>query len=136
MLQDSCHPQIVRALQKAGWSIDREQVFVPTRTSRVFIDLRASYKNEDEVLQIIIAEVKCFADKDKRTTELYTSVGQYLFYRRLLAVAQMNYPLYLAVPLQAYQAVFDENVEAIVAENHVKMIIVDVEREEIVRWIE
>lgn len=43
--------------------------------------------------------------------------------------------LYLAIPLKAYHGIFEEMGRAVVDEVEMKLIIVDMEKEEIVEWL-
>jgi hypothetical protein len=76
---DSCHPQIVRALEKDGWNIALDQFLIRIdRSHRVYIDIEARHANSQSVM---VVEVKCFQDVESETTDLYTAIGQYLIYR-------------------------------------------------------
>jgi hypothetical protein len=77
---DSCHPQVVRALEKAGWNVSPvpHAIRVPGRRYPLLADMRA---NRDEA-SIIVVEVKCFLDDP--IAELYVAIGQYMIYRSLL----------------------------------------------------
>jgi len=45
--------------------------------------------------------------------------------------------LYLAIPIQVYQRLFVKQVvNAIIHESRLKLIVVDLEREEVIQWLE
>lgn len=63
------------------------------------------------------------------------AVGQYISYRQVLAVKKPRHILYLAMPQKIYDRLTTTHREILQA-NHVRLIIVDLEVEVIVRWIE
>ena len=103
---------------------------IPGRRYPLLADLRAS-RGEAE---IIIVEVKCFADDE--VAELYSAIGQYLVYRDLLKQSPTTPILYLAVPTHAYYGIFKDAGMNIVNEAKIRLIVVDIENEVIERWIE
>ncbi|MBC7810644.1 MAG: fatty-acid oxidation protein subunit alpha [Burkholderiales bacterium] len=133
---DQCHHQVVRALQKAGWIITNQPYNVSALDRQVYVDVRAVQSVNGHREQILLLEVKCFLDKLSITTELYIAVGQYIFYRTMLKELNDDTPLYLSVPETAYVEFFDEIVRRIMRENRIKLLIVDLKTETIVRWIE
>jgi hypothetical protein len=128
---DSCHRQIVRALQKDGWKINLQPhvIRVIGRKKPLYADIRAGRNN----VEIIIAEVKCFETDD--VVDVYTAIGQYLVYRNALTKLGTEYPLYLAIPLTAYNGIFSQFAAEIVSEVNIKLVVVDTLKEEIVKWI-
>lgn len=127
---DQCHEQIVHALRKAGWIVD-DQPYVMTHIAgrKLFIDIKAQRGQEE----IIVVEVKCFADNE--LGELYVAIGQYMVYRSLLRQLQVNRTLYLAIPNNAYQGIFREIGMPLVAEAQIKLIVVDLENEVVEQWL-
>lgn len=69
-------------------------------------------------------------------SEVYAAFGQYMIYQALLREANDGTPLYLAVSEQAYAAVFDRVVSRAVRDFQIKLLIVAMEKEEIISWIE
>ena len=61
---DVCHPQIVRALENDGWTIVAENVHYRINKRSIFIDLRAERLNNGNSDNILLAEVKCFTEKE------------------------------------------------------------------------
>lgn len=74
---DDCHPKVVRALEKAGWTVNRKPEHLVHEERVVFIDVRATRQENGIRQQILLAEVKCFPDKDSTTREIYEAIGQY-----------------------------------------------------------
>jgi hypothetical protein len=133
---DRCHSQIVHAFQKDGWRIisEQEQYYAPERA--IFVDIKAGRNVNGSTQQILLAEVKCFPDRDSTSRELYVSFGQYVIYRAVLAELRDSSPLYLTVPEDVYIHVFDSTVRRAISDNHIKLVIVNLETEAITQWIE
>lgn len=132
---DQCEPQVVRAFEKAGWVITDEQfpIYVSKREF-VFADLRIQHVAESQT--ILVVEVKCFSSKRSLLDEFYHAVGQYAVYRNALRLAGINVNLYLSVPSHIYDTFFDRAmVNETIKDVRIKMVVVDLEREEIVSWI-
>jgi len=136
---DYCHQQVVRALRKNGWEIDPRPYFVRIEGLTLFADIQAHRRTSDngQIQQIIIVEVKCFTDQRSDQDELYRALGQYLLYRSALRARGISSPLYLAIPTLAYLRLFSKSlVLDTVREAGIKLIIVDVDREEVVEWLD
>ena len=84
----------------------------------------------------MLAEVKCFLDEDSTTHELYAAIGQYLVYRVMLDILNNEASLYLTVPKQIYDTVFDEVIRKLVKQHHIKLMIVNLDMEAIEEWKE
>lgn len=65
------------------------------------------------------------------------ALGQYILYRDGLQRSQPERILYLAIPERVYLDFFQEEIAQMVVENrHLKLMIFDPEKEEVVKWIE
>ncbi len=128
---DIYHPQVVNALQKAGWAVSTGPyvIRVPGRKRPLYADLSAQLNTS----KIIVAEIKCF-QIDPRG-ELYTAIGQYLVYRALLNQLGISHELYLAVPSSAYHGIFRDMGMVVINETKIKLIVVDIEQEVIEQWL-
>jgi hypothetical protein len=136
---DKIHLAVRRALEKMGWKIVKEPLNLEVDDFRVFIDISA----ESTVGNIIIAEqdiqqiaveIKSFAGPSF-INEFQKGFGQYLMYLAMLK--SMGYPhtLFLAVPDGAYDTYFSRPlIQRLIDEYGVKLVVVSVEREEIVKW--
>jgi len=133
---DQCHDQVVRALQKDGWRIEDQpfRLILPPRVG--YVDLRLSYGTNGTREQIILLEIKCFPDEDSTTRDLYTAIGQYLVYRAMIYELDLPYGLYLAVPQDIFAQIFDSSVMRVVNESKIKLVIVDLDMENVVQWIQ
>jgi len=91
---DQCHHQVVRALQKTGWTVAPRATKLYSENRQIFIDIRAWRQVNGTSQQILLAEVECFPDRRSLTTDLYIAFGQYIVYRALLAELEDPHPLY------------------------------------------
>ncbi|MBC7870484.1 MAG: hypothetical protein H7Y09_06560 [Chitinophagaceae bacterium] len=76
-------------------------------------------------------------DENKDQDELYRAIGQYMIYRNVLQVKAIPATLYLAIPTDVYQRLFlGEVVSATIRDAAIKLLLVDIDREEIVQWLD
>jgi hypothetical protein len=132
---DKCQPQVANALRKDGWTVIEKAS--PIRYERIFVlaDLSATRQHNGTVEQLIIVEVKCFSDSRVYLDELYRAIGQYLIYRSALRVRDGTETLYLAVPTHAHIELFQRRVvRDTIREAGIRLLVVDLDREEIVQW--
>ncbi|MCU0481845.1 MAG: hypothetical protein MUE54_11655 [Anaerolineae bacterium] len=133
---DTCQPQVIRALEKDGWRINYTHVRLVEGNRLIMLDIQASYSANGGSRQILLAEIKCFANSTEYSRDLYVAIGQYLIYQEVLNGLNDSTPLYLAIPIHAYRVVFDEVALRVINRVKMKMIVVDIEQEVIVEWKE
>jgi len=133
---DYCHPQIVRALEKDGWRVSDLPLRIKTSERIIYIDIEASQQVNGRQQQIMLAEIKCFPDRESTTRDLYIGIGQYVIYRAVLKTADINIPLYLTLPESVFTGIFDSTVQRAIDDNKIKVVVVNLETETITRWIE
>lgn len=131
---DQCEPNVIRALEKLGWRVtDRPFPIRLSRDEGVYADLRL--RSTDGQQSIIIVEVKCFSEKRSILDEFYHAVGQYLLYREALQLKNISVPLYLSVPRTIYDTFFARRmVQAVLKNANIKIMVVDIELEEVIQW--
>ncbi|HBK65674.1 MAG TPA: fatty-acid oxidation protein subunit alpha, partial [Cyanobacteria bacterium UBA11166] len=84
----------------------------------------------------IAVEVKSFLERTSAVSQFHIALGQFINYRGVLSRKEPDRVLYLAVPLTTYKTFFQLDFpKEMVSENRVKMIVYDVQREAIDRWI-
>jgi hypothetical protein len=132
---DVCEPAVIRALEKAGWVVTNRPFYIrfqEPKSDYIFADLRLQQIDSEKT--IIVAEVKCF--EQSLLDEFYRAVGQYILYRQALCLQRIDAPIYLAVPLTVYETFFQKPViAASVTDVQMKVIVVNLEKEEVARWI-
>ncbi len=127
--EDICQPQVVTALKKDGWIITGQQVYLLKGEHAIFIDIEAAKQPQHAFI-----EVKCFPENNT-STEFYIAVGQYLVYRQILSTQKPQHRLYLAMPQVVYEMLTDVHRDTL-GDNHVKLIVVNIEEEVVAQWIE
>ena len=132
---DECEPQVIRALHKAGWLVTDNPLHIHVaKRETIFIDLRLEHI--PDATSIIVIEVKCFSSTRTILDEFYQAIGQYLFYRSVLKLLHFNVPLYLSVPKQVYDDFFNRvTVQDVINDAKIKLIVIDIEKEEVVSWL-
>lgn len=64
------------------------------------------------------------------------ALGKYILYRNLINLTEPEYKIYLAIKESTYQNFFTrDSIKEIVQLNQILMIVVNVEKEEILQWI-
>jgi hypothetical protein len=123
-------------LEKEGWTLLSSPFKLVLPPRLVYIDLRVTRGINGSREQIIVVEVKCFPDQKATTRDLYATIGQYLVYRAMIIEADYPYSLYLAVPEHIFNGIFDTPVKRVIGESRIKLVVINVETETVVQWIE
>lgn len=137
---DKIHAVVRRALEKQGWKIVREPLNLEVDDFRVFVDISAATLSgpiiiAEQNIQKIAVEVKSFAGRSF-INELQKGLGQYLMYLAMLKSMEYEHTLFLTVPDGVYDTYFSRPLmQFLIKEYDVKLVVVSVEREEIVTWI-
>lgn len=83
----------------------------------------------------IAVEIKKFRGRSP-TLDLEQAIGQYILYRLLLGKINPVREIYLAIPTLAYDEIFSQEIgRVVVDELRMKLLIVNLETEEVARWI-
>jgi hypothetical protein len=131
--KDHYHHAVIQALENAGWTITAEQVGIVLEERRLWIDIRAM--NQERNLAILV-EVKGFENMPSPVDYLAHSIGKYVLYRSVLHFLDISTPLYMAVPVAAYNGILSEVIgQQTVTQSDVKLIVFDPVSEEIIEWI-
>lgn len=131
---DTCQPQVIHALEKDGWRIHQSPFHLADEKRSIFVDALLTKGVNGASQQLLLTEIKCFSQVNSITHDLYTAIGQYLIYRALLRKTFNTMLLYLAIPLRAYEHIFDESVLSVIHETAINLLIVNLDTEEIVQW--
>ncbi|MBC7795933.1 MAG: XisH family protein [Pyrinomonadaceae bacterium] len=120
---------------KDGWTITDDPLFVKFGGVDMFVDLGAEKLFAAEKNgQKIAAEIKSFLGISL-TAEFQDALGQVLFYRVALRETYPDKTLYLAVPIDAYDAFFKLDLPALTLKTYaVNLIVYDERKGEIVQW--
>lgn len=134
--KDLYHDAVKHALVKDGWIITHDPYLVAVGLGKVYVDLGAEYPLAAERQgRKIAVEVKSFRGE----SELYDferAIGQFIFYRSLIPLKEPDRTLFLAVPVDAYENVFQERItQPILKELAIPLIVYRADEERIDRWI-
>jgi len=133
--KDLFHDTVKTALEKDAWTVTDEHLFIQVEDIDFYIDLTAErILAAEKTGQKIAVEVKSFLGASD-VTEFHTALGQCLNYRSALRLTEPDRTLYLAVPVDVYDEFFSRRfIQRIIVEYHLKLIIFNPAREEIVQW--
>jgi XisH protein len=136
MARDLFHNIVRSALEKDGWVITDDPLNIRSGGVDVQIDLGAekliAAERDGEKIAV---EIKSFVSASK-ISEFHMALGQFINYRTALRTEDPERRLYLAVPLATYNEFFYlPFTQTVVSENKLKIIIYNVDTEEIVQWL-
>ncbi len=137
MAKDIIHNQVKNALIKDGWTITADLFRVEFEELEIFADLAAERTPivAEKQGQKIIVEIKTFAGRSF-IRELEQALGQYDLYFEMLTLTEFNHELYLAISEFVYEEFFQRKGTAtIIQRKHLKLLVVNLNKEEVVRWI-
>ena len=134
--KDLFHNTVKTSLEKDGWIITDENLFIKIDNIEFYIDLAAErILTAEKAGQKIAVEIKSFLGLSV-VTEFHTALGQFLNYRSALRKKQPERILYLAVSFDIYDDFFTGSfIQEVIAEHQVRLLIFDPLREEVVLWI-
>jgi hypothetical protein len=132
--KDIYHDAVKRALQKEGWTITHDPLFVRVGGIDVSIDLGAELIAAEKEGQKIAVEVKSFVGPST-VNEFHTALGQFLNYREALEVREPERILFLAVPADIYDIFFMlPLIQSVTKRYQLMLILYDHNKEVIVKW--
>ncbi len=145
--RNTIHEIVKQAVVKDGWIItEADDPYVISYGQRfLFVDLGASKSAADDTQGSLIGaskdnisiaiEIKDFKAKSL-IKDLEQAIGQYVLYRLLLDKIDPQREVYLAISDTLYEDFFSEPIgKLVINELPLKMIIVNLERVEITKWI-
>jgi XisH protein len=133
--KDLFHDIVRRALEKSGWQITDDPLFLRFGGIEMYIDLGAEQilaaEREGEKIAV---EIKSFTGAST-TSEFDGALGQFLKYQLALEETQPDRLLYLAVPFDTYREFFTLELPRLLIQRYqVRLIVYDPEEEVIVQW--
>ncbi|MCX6048510.1 MAG: element excision factor XisH family protein [Chloroflexi bacterium] len=139
MANDTIHDAIVQALKHDGWHILREHFSVRYEELEIRVDIvaeRPAAVLAEKDGHRILVKIKTFGGRSF-IKDLQNAVGQYTIYKNILALADLDYELFLAIHESIYEVAFQQKAtSAIVQLNQLKLLVVNIDSQEIVKWIE
>jgi hypothetical protein len=133
---DKIHDAVRNALVKDGWTITDDPFTIQYEDVELFADLAAERPLAAERgEQRVVVEIKSFLGPSLQR-DWQTALGQYVIYRDLLRVIAPDREVFLAVGAATYTHFFGrKSVQLVVERNHIKLLVVNLDTEEIVQWI-
>jgi len=142
--KDIYHDAIKSALIKDGWRIIADPYKIVYKDLELYADLAAirdPFSSETAPIaaerenQKIVVEIKSFVGRSLMR-DFHTAVGQYTIYKNLIQQTDSGFKLFLGIDDITYENFFRrEGIAFLTKENQISLLIVDIEKEEIVQWI-
>jgi hypothetical protein len=136
--RDIFHHQVRQALCKKGWVITHDPYWIKLAGSdmNAYVDLAAermiAAEKGDEKIAV---EIKSFLGTSF-LSDFHQALGQYLDYKIALRQKELERRLFLAVPIDVYQAFFTRPfVQTVCQEYELYLLTFDPQAEEICTWI-
>ncbi|MEH1855104.1 XisH family protein [Nostoc sp.] len=134
--KDVYHDAVKNALIKDGWIITADPYPIKYEEVKLFADLAGekTIAASREGKQIVI-EIKSFLSRSPMR-DFETALGQYLIYKAFLSLENPERELYLAIGEIIYEDFFQKvAIQLVVAKYQVSLLVVDMNKQEIVKWI-
>ncbi len=135
--RDFFHITVRAALEREGWIVTHDPLPLRFGSRRLFVDLGAEAPIAAERSgRKIAVEVKSFLGESDMK-ELEQALGQYALYRFLLGRDDPDRELFLAVASEVFGRVFDDaDCRDLIATQGVRLIVFDIQKGALTRWIE
>lgn len=133
--KDTLHNPVKNALIKDGWTISFDPYPIKYEEVKLVADLAGekTISATREGQQIVI-KIKSFLSRSPMR-EFETALGQYLIYQTFFSITHPEYKVYLAISKKIYEKFFSQvAIELILQKYQVLLLVVDVNKEEIVQW--
>jgi hypothetical protein len=133
---DRIHNAVKNALINDGWKITHDPFTMRRGRVKLQADLAAEKMLAAEKDgEKIVVEIKSFMSKSQ-LRELEQAIGQYSLYREYLKILQAPYQIFLALSEDAYQSLLRlDDVGTVLQSLNIAIFTVDLEKEEVIRWI-
>ncbi len=135
--KDLYHEAVKNALIKDGWTITADPYPIEYEDAELYPDLAIEkYISEEQRQRKIIIEIKSFLGPSM-IKDFEMALGQYIFYRDLIQLGQDEYQeIYLAIKDEIYETFFQrKSIQAVIKRHQLDLLVVNIEKEEIVQWI-
>ena len=144
--RDTTHRVVKQALTKDGWEITDDPYVISYGERFLFVDLgltesgtfngiQGQFIGAERDTSKIAIEIKEFRGRSA-IADLEQAIGQYVLYQLLLNQVDPGREIYLAITDIIYDGIFSEPLgELVISELPLKLLIVDVAKVEVKRWI-
>ena len=133
--KDTYHDAVKNALIKDGWTITFDPYPIKYEEVKLVADLAGEKTiSATREGQKIVIEIKSFLSRSPMR-EFETALGQYLIYQTFLSITHPEHKVYLAVGNKIYEKFFTQiTIELILEKYQVLLLVVDINKEEIIKW--
>ncbi len=134
--KDIHHNLVRRALEKDGWKITHDPLIIPVGRRKIKVDLGAepliAAEKDDKRIAV---EIKSFINVSQ-LYDFYEALGQFKFYWHALRKNEPDRILYLAVSTDLFSEFFDDQfIEEVRKAENLLILVFDIEREIVAKWI-
>ena len=136
MAKDKFHKEVCEAIEKEGWTITNDPLYIKLGKIPIQIDLGAEkIIGAEKEGQKIAIEIKTFGILSF-ISAFHEAVGQYIVYREALEIIEANRVLYLAIPSDVFNSFGHEIlVKTVFEKNKFNVLVYKPSNQEIVSWI-
>jgi len=133
--RDFYHDVVKLALIADGWTITHDPLVLQWGSKDLFVDLGAErLLAADKGDQKIAVEVKSFSGPSE-IDDLEKALGQFILYHDILEEREPDRRLYLAIPKEIHDDLFQEPVgQLLLKRERVRLLVFDPEAGVIVQW--
>jgi hypothetical protein len=133
---DKIHNAVKKALVKDDWTITADPYEIRFKDIRVYADLAAERPfTAERNGEKIVVEAKSFVGRSS-VSEFEKALGQYNLYLSFLEETLPEYKLFLAISDKIKDKFFNKiAIRHVIKRFALRLIVIDLEKEEIVEWI-
>ncbi|MEG3935378.1 MULTISPECIES: XisH family protein [unclassified Microcoleus] len=134
--KDIFHVSVCSALEKEGWTITHDPLYLKVDEDKLYVDLGAQNNllGAEKYGQKIAVEIKCFLGLSL-INQFHEAIGQAWNYKVVLEESEPDRLLYLAIPEDIYEEFFTRRLARMsVTRMQLNLIVFNPAREAIVIW--
>ena len=134
--KDVFHVSVCSALEKEGWTITHDPLYLKVDEDKLYVDLGAENKllGAEKYGQKIAVEIKCFLGLSL-INQFHEAIGQAWNYKVVLEESEPDRVLYLAIPEDIYEEFFTRRLARMsVTRMQLNLIVFNPAKEAIVIW--
>lgn len=134
--KDIFHEAVKEALKKEQWQIIADPLLLKIDKVKLEVDLAADrLVVANKGTEKIAVEIKSFIG-NSIITDFHAAIGQFINYQTALNILESDRELYLAVPLDTFNAFLKERFpQEVIRVYQIKLIVYDPNHSEIAQWI-
>jgi len=134
--KDIFHDTVKIGLEKEGWAITDDPLYLDFGGVEIYIDLAAekiiAAERDGEKIAV---EIKSFIGSSA-ISEFHRALGQFINYKAVLSQKQPERIMYLAVPIATYETFFKlELIQLVIKNQGISLIVYNPTKQEIEQWI-